>query len=497
MTVDPAQALQCETDFLSAVETNFEAAKGIDFRGSSWQRAEYDESDRLKALLASRRMFDRERLRALPANRRIALHGFERRLMFWKRRTGVAIASVLSPLEHYASGASGEPPPIGLGELTDHVRRLVGDRKVPHIIGVCSPSGFTDEARRARLDLPGVTVVLVEPDAHDGWRTIAASDAVDPRLLRIFDPENVKHKMERVRRLIEERSADLLTGGLSVSSIARDANLPEPVVREGFEQIVVADPELRMAKKDGEFLLFRGAAVRGMEKKGMNVIDRIRQLFSGEGDEAAKINVLAERRAALSQRRDRIYDDIVKLENKEADLLEQGKAAKSAVPRRRLAAQLAQLRKDIARQNTTAAMLNQQINIISTDIHNLTLIQQGQVAKLPETEELTEHAVAAEEMLETLKADAELVGGLETGMDAMLASAEEQAILKEFEATDEKPKAATPPMQQRQGSPAPQRQASPAPQRADSPRGPERAVDSQPESPPGGASRRPADPEAT
>lgn len=490
MKADPAQALQCETDFLSAAETNFEAAKGRDFRGSIWQRAEYDENDRLKALLASNRVFDRERLKALPKNRRIAMHGFDRRLMFWKRRTGVAVASVLSPLEHFASGAAGDAPPTGLGELTDHVRRLVGDRKVPHIIGVCSPSGFTNEARLARLDLPGVTVVLVEPDGSGGWRTSGASENVDPRLLRIFDPESAKQKVERVRRVIEERSADLLTGGLSVSSIARAANLPEPVVREGFEQIAAADPELRMAKKDGEFLLFRGAPVRGMEKKGMNVIDRIRQLFSGEGDEAAKINVLAERRAALAQRRDRIYDDIVKLEAKEADLLAQGKAAASAVPRRRLAAQLAQMRKDIARQNTTAAMLNSQINIISTDIHNLTLIQQGQVASLPATEELTEHAVAAEEMLETLKADMELVGGLETGMDVMLASAEEQAILKEFEAADEKPKAAAPA--------APQRAASPAtPPKIDVRPTPQRLAEQEPGSSPGSASRRPADPEPT
>ncbi len=487
---DSRHPLKCETDFLSAMETNFEAAKGRDFRGAFWQRAEFDETDRLKALMASHRIFDKERLKSLPANRRIALHGFERRLMFWKRRTGVAIASVLSPLDHFASGNKGDAPPIGLGELSDHVRKLAGDRKVPHIIGVCSPSGFTEEAKGVRMDLPGVSIVLIEPDGSGGWRTLPAGETVDPRLLRIFDPESAKQKVERVRRVIEDRSADLLTGGLSVSSIARAANLPEPVVREGFEQIAATDPELRVTRKDGEFLLFRGAPMRGMEKKGMNVIDRIRQLFSGEGEEAAKINVLAERRAALSQRRDRIYDDIIKLEKKESELLEQGKAATSAVPRRRLAAQLAQLRKDIARQNTTAAMLNQQINIISTDIHNLTLIQQGQVAKLPDTEELTEHAVAAEEMLETLRADADLVSGLETGMDAMMASTEEQEILKEFEADDEKPRVAAPPTKQRTPSPAP-------PIKTDSGRLPEQSVEDEPKSPPDRSVRRPADPEMT
>jgi hypothetical protein len=56
------------------------------------------------------------------------------------------------------------------------------------------------------------------------------------------------------------------------------------------------------------------------------------------------------------------------------------------------------------------------------------------MAKLPDSEELTEHAVEAEEMLETLKADAELVGNLEMGMEQSMASEEELAILKEFEA---------------------------------------------------------------
>jgi len=438
---EAASALRCETEFLSAVEGNFEAAKGKHFRGSTWTTQTSDELDRLKALLAQNGLHDRELLRSLPSNRRITLQGYERRLLFGRKRTGVAIASVLSPLGHFAAKGGGSAPPVSLGELTDHVRRLVADRKVPYIIGICSPTGFSEEARNVRMDLPNVSIVLVEPDRSGGWRTRAAGDSVDPRLPRIFDPESAKQKVERVTRLVEEHSAELLTGGLSVSSAARDANLPEETVRRGFEEIARRNAELKLTRKDGEWLLFRGAPTHGLEKKRMNVIDRIRKLFSGEGDEAAKINLLAERRAALAQRRDRIYDDIVKLEGKEAELLNAGKAATSMVPKRRLAAQLAQLRKDIARENTKASMLNQQINIISTDIHNLTLIQQGQVAKLPDTTELTEHAVAAEEMLETLKADAELVGSLEMGMDAALASSEELEILKEFE--EEKPAAKT------------------------------------------------------
>ena len=46
----------------------------------------------------------------------------------------------------------------------------------------------------------------------------------------------------------------------------------------------------------------------------MSVVDRIRQLFSREGEETQKINMLSERRARLAQRRDRLYEGIATLE---------------------------------------------------------------------------------------------------------------------------------------------------------------------------------------
>lgn len=439
------QAFQLETEFLSSVESNLEAAKGVQLRGKIWQGSHMDDSDALRAALAANQVYDREKLKSLPANRRFALNGFERRFIFGKRRTGVAVASVLSPLSHYASTPDADAPPIDIGELVDHVRKLVGDPNVPHVIGVCSPSGFTERAKDAKLDMPHVAVVLVEPDGVGGWRTMAAGESVDPRLLKLFDPEGDSEKIERVTRFVEQESAALLTGGLSASTVVNRTNLSPEVVKQGLEKAAAADPELRVSKKGGEFFLYRGAPVARQEKTSMNVVDRIKQLFSREGEEAEKINLLAERRAALAQRRDRIYEDIAKIELREQQLFAEGKAAATQVPKRRIAAQLAQLRKDISRQNATAAMLNKQIDIISTDIHNLTLIQQGQMAQLPSTDELTENAVKAEEMLETLKCDADLVGQLETGINESLTTDEELAILRELEGeTEAAPPPATP-----------------------------------------------------
>lgn len=480
MKLDGPKAQRLESEYLAGVESNFESAKGRFFRGATWKRTEDDEKERVRALMAGARLFDRSVLASLPSNRRVALQGFERRFFFGRRRTGVAVASVINPLPQLVAGT--DTPQVTANELQDHVRRLVVDERVPHVIGVCGPAGFSPEARRVRLDLPNVTVVLTEPDSGGGWR-VSGLGEVDPRLLKIFDPETANDKVERVRRFAEEHSAELLTGGLSASFVAEKLELSADVVQRGFEEAATRDGELRVARRDGEHLLFRGAPVAGAERKPQGMIDRIRQLFAREADSAAKFNLLAERRAALAQRRDRMYEDIAKLEEREADLLAQGRATTSQVSKRRLAAQLAQLRKDIARENTAAAMLNQQINIISTDIHNLTLIQQGELAQLPDTKELTENAVRAEEMLESLKADSELVSSLETGLEATLTNDEELAILREFE----EPKAeAQPPAKTAERD---------APRSAPEPRSP--IVERAKVNPPEGSKKRGAEPEAS
>jgi hypothetical protein len=169
----------------------------------------------------------------------------------------------------------------------------------------------------------------------------------------------------------------------------------------------------------------------------MSMADWLKQLFGREGNESKKINTLSERRAKLAQRRDQIYEDITKLERREADLLAQGRENPSPTVKRRVATQIKQLREDMARHNASARMLGQQVEIISTHIHNLTLIQQGKSAKLPTTEAITEDAVRAEEMLEQLNSETQLAGSLSTGADESLTSEEELAILKELEETPE------------------------------------------------------------
>jgi hypothetical protein len=427
------QALEVESAFLAGVQANLKMAGSQVIAGTTFAREEHDQADRVRAAMVDRRIYDRKRYDALPHGRGFTLRGYERRWIFGKRLKSVTIGTVLAPPGPLLEG-DGTLEPVSHATLAAHLRSLVTDSRAPQLIGVCSPGGFEKDVWNTPLDFPNVHVVLIEPRPDGGWRAGSPGGRLDPRLIKLFDPEGAGQKIDRIKREIGARSTDLLTGGISAASLAKQLDVPPRMVETALGEIAWADPELRLSRQGGEVFLYRGAAdLAGKENDSMSLAEWVRSLFSNEGDEARKINVLAERRAALSSRLDRMYDDIGKLEKKEQQLVTEGKAATSTVTKRRLAAQIAQMRKDISRCNTSAAVISKQINIISTHIHNLELAQTGSVAQLPSSEELTEAAVSAEEILEQLASSDELVSGLEVNLAQTAVSEDEAAILKELE----------------------------------------------------------------
>lgn len=164
----------------------------------------------------------------------------------------------------------------------------------------------------------------------------------------------------------------------------------------------------------------------------MPIIDRIKALFSGKGENEKKVAFLSERRAALSQQRDRAYDEIATLEAKDGELRKEFADARTPHTKKRITSQLLQLRKDIERRHQMLNVFNQQINVVSTHLHNLELLKQGDSAKLPDSEEIASDAAAAEEMLAQLQADSEVADSVST-IATLGMSSEEQALYEELE----------------------------------------------------------------
>jgi hypothetical protein len=437
MTLDVSHAREVESAYLAGVQANLKAAGPRALAGSHFVREDHDHAEALRAAMIDRRIYDRARYNDLPHGRGFTLRGYERKFLLFRRLRSVTVSTVLAPPGPLLDGCA--PTPVTLSQLAAHVRGLLVDRSTPHVIGVCSPCGFTPEAWNTSLDFPNAQVVLIEPLSNGGWKTGSASRGVDQRLIRLFDPENAQGKLERIRRGIDERRIDLLTGGITADRLADELGVSPALVATGFEQAAAHDRELRVARRGSEVVLYRMIAPAAVQEKGpMSLTDWIKSLFSREGNEGKKIEVLMQRRAALSVSRDRLYDDIGQLEKRARQLDEEGRNLSTDIAKRRLAAQLANLEKDITRLNTTASVLSKQINVISTHIHNLELAQAGSAAQLPTSDELTEAAVSAEEILEQLGASDQLVSGLGVGLAQSAVSAEEAAILKRWEKAEPK-----------------------------------------------------------
>jgi hypothetical protein len=280
--------------------------------------------------------------------------------------------------------------------------------------------------------------------------------------------------------VIEEAKADLAGAGLAGDRVAAKCSLPAALVDSELKQYAKDHAGLAAKRLDGKMVLFRESALptgagggEGFRIGGgvMPMIDRMKALFARKGETEKKIAFLAERRAALSQQRDRGYEEMSELENRETDLRRQFKEAASDLPKRRITSQLLQLRKDLERRQQLLGMLNQQINVVSTHLHNLELVKQGKSAQLPDSDEMAKDAAAAEDVMAELQASTELaesVGGTaQAGM-----SAEEQALFDELErssqpaekAVSELPAAAAP-----EAEPTPPPRAAEAPQRKATP----------------------------
>jgi hypothetical protein len=312
---------------------------------------------------------------------------------------------------------------------------------VPTTVVFVSTSGFTLDTHETAYRRPDRRVILVEPNDAGGWTVIGPAETKS--LADLFDPEADEQKRNRLREYVEANKVELLTSGIVADRIAAKTQLPLPWVEAELKTYAKEHPGLNSKRLDGRVVLYREGAslsqpaeARASTSSGggssMPLLDSLRALFSRKGENEKKIAFLAERRAALSQQRDHSYEEMAALEQQESGLRQQFKDATGAITKRRVTSQLLQLRKDVERRQQLLAVLNQQINVVSTHLHNLELVQQGRSAQLPDAEEMTADAVKAEEMLAELEATTELAGSTASLAHAGM-SDEEQALFEELE----------------------------------------------------------------
>jgi hypothetical protein len=437
----------------------------------------------LKRRMADLGVYDRDLQGRMPVGEMVEVTLSQKRFFVFRQTVGRLRVLCVSPTDALIKG---EPPePLDAAET----QRLLGGLPpslggVPQTVVLMSTSGFSPDARELAERSGGRTVLLVEPDGAGGWDVHAPPEA--KALADLFDPESDEEKHQRVREAIDDAKIDLLTSGISVERLASRTKVPASIVEAELRAYARANPGLAARRLDGQFVLFREGpssaasaanVANGMAAGGSSMpwIDRMKALFSRKGDDEKKLAFLSERRAALGVQRDRSYEELGALEQQEEQLRQQFKDATGSITKKRVTSQLLQLRKDLERRQQLLAVLNQQINVVSTHLHNLELVAQGASANLPDTEEMTADAVKAEEVLAELEANAEIAGSVHLSAGAGGLTSEEQALYEELEAelkgekakaaqeggaagqttTGEKPKTAEPSRQRDPSAPPP------------------------------------------
>jgi hypothetical protein len=392
-----------------------------------------DRGTDVKRVMSEMNVPDRELQNRMPIGEAIEVTLNTKKWFVFQKVVGRIRMVCVSPTRDLIAGAA--PRPLDLAATRKLLSEIPPPGGIPLTIVLVSTSGFEINAHEAAQRSADRTVILVEPNDAGGWNAFGPVETKS--LVDLFDPEAEAEKRRRLVDLIDQHKMEMLQSGIAADKLAAKSQLPLQFIEAEVKSYAKANPGLAAKRLDGRVVLFREGTMPSPQSAAsggadMPLIDKIKSLFSRKGETEKKIAFLSERKTALAQQRDRAYEEIGALEQQDEALKTQFKETSSAITRRRITTQLVQLRKDIERRQQMMQVLNQQINVVGTHLHNLELTQQGSSAKLPDSEEIATDAAAAEEMLAQLQADNELADSVGTVAHAGM-SAEEQALYEELE----------------------------------------------------------------
>lgn len=383
----------------------------------------------------------RELLEKLPGTQALEFE-FRRRVFGpFHRRVARLRTQVVAPLEALIKGRS--PGPIGREAVLDALARydVLPQRERPTAVALASATGFTAEARALvhRGDAPTLILLGGRPDG--GW------DIEMPERLRstgwagMFELESQDERLERLLYHLNRNASLLESRGLSTRDLADQLGLPPDEVAGLLRQACRTDPRLMTITHDGVLHVCRSPLAD--EDDAMSLKTWIRKLFRMKPTVAEQVRALTAQRVHLEQQRHELDQRLDELEKQERHAVESGAAAKSEAERKQIAGRLMRTRRQLRRVRAQANVFSQQIDVLGTHIHHLTLAQQGKQVSLPSAEELTQEAAEAEQIMTQLSVNADLAANIEVGAQSEAMNEEEAAILAEFQqAADERAPAA-------------------------------------------------------
>lgn len=387
--------------------------------------------DAVRAELSRLRVFDREALDRLAGARSYEFR-FLRRVLGGLFRTTVSRIRVrtLAPVEAILSGRS--VGPVGREAVLDALARyhLLPQAIRPTGVVLASATGFTPEAKMLVEGAGPPTLVLMGGREDGGWDATLPSRVAKSPWSKLFDLET---QDERIRRLMYhlDQNADLLDSrGVAAPALAEKLGMLPTEADALLRQACRRDPRLMTVNHDGVVHVCRTPFVE--EGPSMSLWSRMRRFLRLKPTVGERVRELTGQRVRIEQIRAEVDRRIDTLEREEREALDLGVAATNDAVRKQAAGKLMRVRKELTRQRAQAQLFTNQIDVIGTQIHHLTLTEQGKRIALPSAQELTAQAAEAEQMMAQTAANAELANSIEVTGQTPLMAEEEAAIFEEF-----------------------------------------------------------------
>ena len=389
-----------------------------------------DGRDAVRATLNRLEVYDRDLLDQLPGTRAVSLD-FGRRLIWPLSYTVARVrAQVLTPTE--ALVADKPAGAIGREQVQYALDRyeLLPSRQRPTTVILASPTGFTPEARAMVEESDSPKLVLMGGRADGGWDVDMPESVRYSPWAQLLEFETQDDQVRRLLYHLEKDATVLESRGIAMTELSDKLGLPIEQTEAAVRQACRSDQRLMTVVHEGEVHLARSPLAD--EVRTMSLWMRIRRLLGMKPSTAERVRIMTAQRVELEQQREELDRRLSGLEAEEREALQKGAAAASDAEKKQLAGRLVRVRRDLRRIRAQVNVFTQQIDIIGTHVHNLTLAEQGRRMELPKAEDLTREAAEAEQIVAELAANADLAAGIEVGAQSALQADEEEAIMAEF-----------------------------------------------------------------
>jgi hypothetical protein len=300
----------------------------------------------------------------------------------------------------------------------------------PSGVVFASATGFTAEAKSLVEATGKPTLILMGGREDGGWDVTMPPAVQKTAWARLFELESQDERVQRLLHHLSQNASLVDSRGISISELAGKLGLSAVETEALVRQACRSEPRLMTVAHEGQIHVCRTPLAE--EGNTMSIWSQIRRLLRLRPTTAERVRELTGQRVQIEQQRFEVDQKVNALEADERQLIQQGAAAASDAERKQVAGKLLRLRRELRRHRAQAQLFTQQIDIIGTHIHHLTLAEQGKRLELPKAEDLTREAAEAEQVMSEVAANADLAASIEVTSESPMMAEEEAAILEEF-----------------------------------------------------------------